>query len=613
MCGIIGYIGKNNAVPVLIDGLARLEYRGYDSSGISVLNGNGNLKIFKKLGKLEELIKVTTPLHIKSHLGLGHTRWATHGQPSDLNAHPHMDCHKSIAVVHNGIIENFQELREELLKKSHRFRSVTDTEVIAHLIEEKLNKEALGLEEAVRQTLKKLRGTYALGVIDKKEPDILIAVRFGSPLVVGLGQDENFIASDVSALISKTRKIIYLKDSQMAVIHKDHCQVKDLLGRSVPFKVDHVTLKVEEAEKGGFEKFMLKEIYEQPNILKNVWMGRINLEKGAVSFEEKILDLAESRSIERLMIIGCGTAYYAGLCGKYILERYTSIPVEVELGSEFRYRAIQLSPGTAVLAVSQSGETADTLASVRKARELGCRVISIVNVVGSTLTRESDHVIYTQAGPEISVASTKAYLTQLAALYLLSVFLGRARRQMTNQAARGLLSELMKIPEKIQWILDHQDAIKIAAKKYHQAKSSFYLGRGFNYPTALEGALKNKEISYSHAEAYAAGEMKHGPIALIDKQFPVVCICTQGNTYEKMISNVKEIEARGGKIIAIANPGDRIVKQLTRHVIEVPETVEELSPLLNVIPLQLLAYYIALYRGCDIDKPRNLAKSVTVE
>lgn len=612
MCGIIGYIGKGNAVPILLEGLSRLEYRGYDSSGISVLNGKGNLRILKKLGKLEELVKVAAPLSLKSHLGIGHTRWATHGHPSDQNAHPHTDCQRKLAIVHNGIIENFQELSEDLLKKNHRFRSATDSEVIAHLIEDELQKQG-SLEKAVRQALKKIRGTYALGIIHQNEPGRLIAVRQGSPLVVGLGKDENFMASDVSALLAKTRKVVYLKDGEMAVIENQKCEVKDLSGRRIRYKIDKVTLKLEEAEKGGFEKFMLKEIYEQPAILKNVWMGRINVQKSAVHFEEEILSLRQCQSIERLMVIGCGTAYYAGLCGKYILERYTSIPVEVELASEFRYRPIHLSPGTTVLAVSQSGETADTLASVRRAKELGCRILSIVNVMGSTLTRESDHVIYTQAGPEISVASTKAYLTQLAAFYLLSVFLGKARREMSDPTARQLLSELMKIPDKIQWILDHQEVVKTCAKKYYRAKSSFYLGRSFNYPTALEGALKNKEVSYSHAEAYAAGEMKHGPIALIDREFPVVCICTQGSVYEKMISNVKEIEARGGKVIAIANAGDRTLNHLTKDVIEVPETLEELSPLLNVIPLQLLAYYIALYRGCDIDKPRNLAKSVTVE
>jgi glucosamine--fructose-6-phosphate aminotransferase (isomerizing) len=440
-----------------------------------------------------------------------------------------------------------------------------------------------------------------------------VVARKGSPLVIGLGENENFIASDVSALLKNTRRVIYLQDEQIAVIQKDHCVVKTLSGEKVNYVVDKVSWKLEEAEKGGFEKFMLKEIHEQPEILKNVWIGRVNLKKGTVHFEEEALTEREAKSIRRLVIVACGTAYYAALCGKYILEHYTSIPVEVDLGSEFRYRPIKLSPGTTVLAVSQSGETADTLASVRKAKELGCRVISIVNVVGSTLTRESDGVIYTQAGPEISVASTKAYLTQLAAFYLLSVHLGRIRGEMTHRAASRLLSELVKIPEKIQWILDHQDSIKACARKYHTYRSFFYLGRGFNYPTALEGALKNKEITYCHAEGYPAGEMKHGPIALIDESFPVVCICTKGNVYEKMISNVKEIEARHGKIIAITNPGDKMVGKLAQDIIEVPSTLEELSPLINVVPLQLLAYYTAIQRGCDVDRPRNLAKSVTVE
>ncbi|MBI1884531.1 MAG: glutamine--fructose-6-phosphate transaminase (isomerizing) [Chlamydiae bacterium] len=612
MCGIIGYVGKQNAVPILLEGLARLEYRGYDSSGISVLNGKGNLHVIKKIGKLAELEKALSALHLRSKMGLGHTRWATHGQPSDLNAHPHTDCTGTLAVVHNGIIENFQELREELSEKGHRLVSQTDTEVIAHVLEEIL-KENSSVEKAFESLVKKLRGTYALGIMFKKDPQTLYAVRNGSPLVIGLGKRECFIASDVAPLLKRTRKVIYLKDHQWAMIRSDRCGVKNFSGQKIKSKVEHVSWRLEEAERGGFEKFMLKEIYEQPEILKNVWLGRMDLKKSDVRFGQEMLSSREARGIERLFIIGCGTAYYAGLCGKYILERYTGIPVEVDLASEFRYRTLKLSPGTAVLAVSQSGETADTLASIRRAKELGCRIISIVNVVGSTLTRESDAVIYTQAGPEISVASTKAYLTQLSAFYLLSVFWGRARGEMSLMEARHLLTELIKIPEKIQWVLDHQDPIKACARKYYSYRNWFYLGRGFNYPTALEGALKNKEVSYSHAEAYAAGEMKHGPIALIDRNFPVIAILSQGGVYEKMISNIKEIEARRGKIIAIANPNDKVVSKFVNDVIEVPETLEELSPLLNVIPLQLLAYYMALYRGCDIDRPRNLAKSVTVE
>jgi glucosamine--fructose-6-phosphate aminotransferase (isomerizing) len=612
MCGIIGYIGKENAVPVLIDGLARLEYRGYDSAGISIIGYNGQMQVFKKVGRLNQLTKDGVVNTLKSYIGIGHTRWATHGAPSDMNAHPHTDCTASLAVVHNGIIENFQALKEELQEKGHRFKSQTDTEVIAHLLEEKLKNHPGDFQKALQDALKHLDGSYALGVVHKDNPGILFAARKGSPLIVGLGKGENFIASDVSALLKNTKKVIYLEDGQMAVISSSGCEVKDLSGRHVKVVPDKVSWRLEEAEKGGFEKFMLKEIHEQPEILKNVWMGRIR-KKGEVYFEEGVLTKKQARGIKRLMIVACGTAYYAASCGKYILEHYTSIPVEVELGSEFRYRSIKLSPDTTVLAVSQSGETADTLASIRKARDLGCRILSIVNVVGSTLTRESDAVIYTQAGPEISVASTKAYLTQLAAFYLLTVYLGRARGEMSHEASAKLLSELVKIPEKIEWILHHQESIKNCAKKYAKYKSSFYLGRGFNYPTALEGALKNKEISYSHAEGYAAGEMKHGPIALIDREFPVFCICTRGSVYEKMISNVKEIEARSGKIIAIANPGDNLVKGLANDIIEVPETLEELSPLVNVVPLQLLAYYLAIERGCDIDRPRNLAKSVTVE
>ena len=455
MCGIMGYIGKENAVPVLIDGLARLEYRGYDSAGICIIGHNGKLKVIKKVGRLEQLMKDGVVHSLKSHIGIGHTRWATHGAPSDLNAHPHTDCSGTLAIVHNGIIENFQELKEELQKKGHRFKSQTDTEVIAHLLEEKLEGHPEDLEKVLYSVLKRLNGSYALGVVHQNFPEILLAARKGSPLIVGLGKGENFIASDVSALLKKTRNVIYLEDGQIAVIRQNRCDVKDLSGHSVKASPDKVSWKLEEAEKGGFEKFMLKEIHEQPEILKNVWMGRIR-RKGEVYFEEGILTKAQTHEIKRLMIVACGTAYYAALCGKYILEHYTTIPVEVDLASEFRYRPIKLSLGTTILAVSQSGETADTLASIRKARDLGCRVLSIVNVVGSTLTRESDAVIYTQAGPEISVASTKAYLTQLAAFYLLSVYLGRSRGEMSHESSAKLLSELVRIPEKIQWILDHQ-------------------------------------------------------------------------------------------------------------------------------------------------------------
>ncbi|MDP3980985.1 MAG: glutamine--fructose-6-phosphate transaminase (isomerizing) [Chlamydiota bacterium] len=614
MCGIVGYIGDGNVVDILLDGLSQLDYRGYDSAGISILTPHKEILTVKKIGKLSYLIEAMQDFKIEGTLGIGHTRWATHGKPSDQNAHPHADDTNSIVLVHNGIIENYLELKIDLLHKGHQFISETDSEVIAHLIQEEINNQPNSIAEAIRVALKKTRGTYALGIIHRSEPDIMYAVRSGSPLVIGLGKGENYIASDVAALLKNTRNVIYLEDQQMALLRKDRVEVMDMDGHPMAYTVREVEWQIEEAQKGGYESFMLKEIHEQPGVLQQIIAARIkDIDQGCVRFQELEISEDELRHASRIIIVGCGTAFYAGLYGKYILQHLTSIPVEVDLGSEFRYRDIKVQPGTLVIAVSQSGETADTLASIRKAKDLGCRILSIVNVAGSTITRDSHGVIATLAGPEIGVASTKAYVAQLCVFYLFSIYLGKLRGEIQSDVAISFLKELQLIPEKIQKILQYPDDIINVASKYCSCHSAFYLGRGFNYPTAREGALKNKEISYMHAEGYAAGEMKHGPIALIDESFPVVCICTKGSVYEKVISNMKEVEARNGRIIAVGNMGDQQLKTLSEDVLNVPETIEALSPILNIIPLQLLAYYFARDRGCDVDRPRNLAKSVTVE
>ena len=615
MCGIIGYIGDKEAVDVLLNGLFRLEYRGYDSAGIAVISPENKFSLCKKQGKIKNLettIKERKKT-INGTVGIGHTRWATHGVPSDDNAHPHSNSAGNIVVVHNGIIENYKQLRDELIKEGHTFLSDTDTEVIPHLIEKAMRDGKTPLEDAVRSSLKKIRGTYALGVLCENNPEKIVAARMGSPLILGVGKNEHFIASDIPAILDRTNKVVYLEDGQIAVITTDSYQVYDLEGNPLSIPVDTIEWKMEEAEKGGFEKFMLKEIHEQPMVVKKVSFKTV--EELIISMKSNKLNLEPNEvvKIRRIYIVSCGTAFFAGFTGKYILEHYTSIPVEIDLASEFRYRDIQLEQNSVVIAVSQSGETADTLASIRKAKELGCKVISIVNVVGSTLDRESDGVLYTHAGPEIGVASTKAYMSQLAAFYLLAVYCGRIRYEMSFEDALKMLKELGNMSDHIQEVLDNQEAIKKYAKKYHRFSSAFYLGRGFNYPVALEGALKNKEISYMHAEGYAAGEMKHGPIALIDEKFLVIAICTEGKVYEKVISNLKEVQARSGKIVIIANKGDKHVREITDDIIEVPHVDEELSPMINVVPLQLFAYYLAKNRGCDIDKPRNLAKSVTVE
>lgn len=587
MCGIIGYIGKDEALPILLKGLERLEYRGYDSAGI-VVSGN----VEKCRGKIDDLKKILKP--VKGNVGLGHTRWATHGVPSKENAHPHCDCTGRISIVHNGIIENYHKLRISLQEKGHRFASETDSEVVAHLIEEELKNDS-SFDNAVRKALKKLEGSYALGITNTEYPDRIIGARLNSPLIVGVGDNENFIASDVPAIIDRTRKVIYLNDREIVVLNGAKINVTDMDGDPVPYKLTEINWDIDKVEKGGYEKYMLKEIDEQPQAIRHTMMGKINI-------APEIL-----KRMHKLCIIACGTAFHAGIVGRYLLEHFTDIPVEIDIASEFRYRKPKLDEHTFIMSVTQSGETADTLASIREAKRQGCYLLSICNVLGSSIARESDTVIYTHAGPEIGVASTKAYTAQLTAFCLFTAYL------IQPDLAKRLIGELETIPAKVQSVLDRKEEIKRIAKKYYKAKSALYLGRGFNYPTALEGALKNKEISYMHAEGYPAGEMKHGPIALIDKELPVICICTKGDFYDKMLSNMKEVEARNGRIIGIATEGDKEIREIAEDVIYVPETWEEFSPIINVVPLQLFAYYTALARGCDIDRPRNLAKSVTVE
>jgi len=612
MCGIVGYIGGKEAQPILLTGLKRLEYRGYDSSGIAViLPKKSSVGIRKSSGKISVLEKLVKGSPLSGIVGIAHTRWATHGEPTQCNAHPHCDCKNEIALVHNGIIENYESLKEQLIKEGHIFHSQTDTEVIVHLIE-KFYKN-IPLEEAVRQALKFLVGSFAIGVVSAREPNKLIGARFGSPLIVGLGKNENFLASDVPAVLGFTKEVIFLDENEIAVLDKDNFKICNLSGKRVFKKPVHIDWDIAQAEKAGFEHFMLKEINEQPKILENLINSRISKESRKIFFKEQHVSEAKLKEIREIFIVACGTAYHAGLVAKYALESLCGIPTQIDVSSEFRYRDLLIGPQTLVIAISQSGETADTLAGVREAKRRGSSVVSICNVLGSTLTRESDGVIYTHAGPEIGVASTKAYTAQLVALYLFTLYLAEIRGLLPSNRIHKYLDELCKVPAYQRHILKSQKKIAALARKHSHLGSFLYLGRNINYPSALEGALKLKEISYIPAEGYAAGEMKHGPIALIDEYRAVVCIAPASKVFEKMISNIQEIRSRKGKIIVIATEGDKEVQKLAREVMFVPNTEEIFSPLLVVIPLQLLAYHIAVKRGCDVDQPRNLAKSVTVE
>ncbi len=609
MCGIIGYVGSKDALPILIDSLKQLEYRGYDSSGVGLLGHNAQLIVRKAKGKiasLEELIR-HQPVPYAS-VGISHTRWATHGLPSDINSHPHTDNKHRLAVVHNGIIENYQPLKEALKKKGCKFISQTDTEVIAHLVATLYNGD---LVEAVRRAINQLKGAFAIGVIHADHPDMLVAARVGSPLIVGVGERENYIASDVPAIIERTRRVIYLKDGQMAVLTKEGVKVSDFAGKAAAFKIDTVDFNVTAARKEGYPHFMLKEIHEQPQALAQ--MISLRLKNGRLNCEGLDLSDAVLGGIKRIAMVACGTAYHAGLVGKYVIEELARLPVDVDTSSEFRYRNPIIDKHTLLVAVSQSGETADTLAAVREAKAKGAKIVVICNVIGSSIVRESDGVLYTHAGPEIGVASTKAYTAQLMMFYILALRLAAARKTISPAGAKKFIAELKRIPLLYKDILKKKAHVQKAAEANSHFGCFLFLGRNVNYPSALEGALKLKEISYIPAEGYAAGEMKHGPIALIDEYRAVVCIAPQSHVYEKMASNMQEIRARKGNIIAIATQGDKEIKRHADFVLDIPKAHELLTPLLVALPLQLLAYYIAVKRGNDVDQPRNLAKSVTVE
>ncbi|MBX2960520.1 MAG: glutamine--fructose-6-phosphate transaminase (isomerizing) [Flavobacteriales bacterium] len=614
MCGIVAYIGQKEAYPILIKGLQRLEYRGYDSAGVALLNNN-DIHLFKKQGKVSELEAFTVGKDTSGKVGIGHTRWATHGAPSDRNAHPHSSGNSDLAIIHNGIIENYASLKAELTQRGHVFSSDTDTEVLIHLIEDIQEKTSVGIEEAVRIALNEVIGAYAIVIVSKKEPDLLIAAKKSSPLVIGIGEkDEYYIASDATPIVEYTKNVVYLNDEEIAILKRgEELRLINIKNQpKVPY-IQELEMQLEAIEKGGFDHFMLKEIFEQPQSIKNSMRGRIDLDKGIVSlggireYKQKIINA------ERIIIVACGTSWHAGLVGEYLIEDLARIPVEVEYASEFRYRNPIITESDVVIAISQSGETADTLAAIKLAKEKGATIIGICNVVGSSISRATDAGSYTHAGPEIGVASTKAFTAQVTVLSLMALSLAQAKGSLSDSKFRQLLVELNAIPEKVEKMLQSENQIKTIAEIFKNARNFLYLGRGYNFPVALEGALKLKEISYIHAEGYPAAEMKHGPIALIDEEMPVVVIATKHGNYEKVVSNIEEVKARNGKIIAIVTEGDTAVKAIADFVVEVPESEDALSPLLTTIPLQLLSYYVAIMRGCNVDQPRNLAKSVTVE
>jgi len=609
MCGIIGYIGKEPAVSILIEGLKKLEYRGYDSSGVAVLR-NGKLEVRRAVGKLQNLETLLRGETLAGRIGVGHVRWATHGRPSEENAHPHRAG--SVVVVHNGIIENYAALKEELSRQGRTFQSETDTEVIAHLIDSIAQKGGT-LEQAIRDAATRLQGAYAIAVIDERHPDVVVGARKGSPLVVGLGQGEFFLASDIPAILHRTRDVLFLNDDEMVVLSDEGAKVTDLKGVELMREITRVLWNPVMAEKGGYRHFMLKEIFEQPRAIMDTIRGRISQESGAIHLEE-IGPIKERLSgVKKIFIVACGTSWHAGLVGKYMFEELAAVTTEVDIASEFRYRSPLVNKGDLLIAITQSGETADTLAAMREARKRGAAVITICNVVGSTASREADGVVYTHAGPEIGVASTKAFTAQLTALYLFGLFFGSLQTTLSPDDVKKRLADLVHIPTLVEHCLEDHDAIEQIAKRYFKASDFLYLGRGTNFPVALEGALKLKEISYIHAEGYPAGEMKHGPIALIDENMPVVVLAGKNGVYDKILGNIEEVKARGGIVIALSTEGDTEIAKRVDHVIPVPATNQLLMPILMVIPLQLLAYHIAVLRGADVDQPRNLAKSVTVE
>ncbi|MDZ7260842.1 MAG: glutamine--fructose-6-phosphate transaminase (isomerizing) [candidate division KSB1 bacterium] len=610
MCGIVGYIGSRPVVPILLEGLKRLEYRGYDSAGIAVVVKD-RILMEKQAGKICVLEEMLRSKDLRGTVGIGHTRWATHGEPNAINAHPHDDCTGSIALIHNGIIENYAVLKKELIEKGHKFKTETDTEVLAHLIEE-FYLVSHNLEEAVRAALTQVEGTYGIAVISSREPRLLIAARKGSPLVIGMGQGEYFVASDVAALVNHTRDVTYLDDHEMAILTPENVVIKTIEDQLVEKKVEQIGFDLEKIEKCGYDHFMLKEIMEQPQTLRDSMRGRLLEEEGTARLGGIQYDFQSLLYARRLVLIACGTSWHAAILGEYMIEEFVRIPVEVEYASEFRYRNPIIDNDTVVIVISQSGETADTLAALREAKRKGAKVMGICNVVGSSIARETDAGVYLHVGPEIGVASTKAFTSQVMVLALITLLLGRMK-SISAATGREIVQEMRKLPDKVARILESNDYIKQIAYEYHKNHNFLYLGRGYNFPVALEGALKLKEISYIHAEGYPAAEMKHGPIALIDENMPVVFIATKDSTYDKILSNIEEVRARKGKVIAVATEGDTYIQKKVDHVIYVPQTLEFLTPILTIIPLQLLAYHIAILRGCDVDQPRNLAKSVTVE
>lgn len=612
MCGIVAYIGHQQAYPIVLKGLKRLEYRGYDSAGVALLDGELNL--YKKAGKVSSLEEFAEDKNLNSTIGIGHTRWATHGAPNDVNAHPHRSGDGRLAIIHNGIIENYDSLKKELIKRGHTFESDTDTEVLIHLIEEIIKKENVSLEEAVRYSLNEVVGAYAIVIIDKDNPNKLIAARNSSPLVIGIGKDEFFVASDATPIIEYTKNVVYLDDEQVAIIERgQEVKIVDIANKAITPAIQELEMNLEAIEKGGYEHFMLKEIYEQPQSIRASMLGRLNSVTGQVTlggieeFESKFMNA------NRIIFVACGTSWHSALVGEYMIEDLARIPVEVEYASEFRYRNPIISEKDIVIAISQSGETADTLAALELAKEKGATIYGICNVVGSSIARATDAGSYTHAGPEIGVASTKAFTAQITILALMAMTLAQKKGSITKTRYQELANLMNDIPNLVEKVLESNEQIKYIANEYKDAANFLYLGRGYNFPVALEGALKLKEISYIHAEGYPAAEMKHGPIALIDENMPVVAIATRIANYHKVVSNIQEVKARNGNIIGIVTKGDEAIREIAQHVIEIPETDEFLDPLISVIPLQLLSYHIAVMRGCNVDQPRNLAKSVTVE
>jgi len=611
MCGIVAYVGKRQARDVIIKGLKRLEYRGYDSAGIALLNDG--LNVYKKKGKVAELEKHLLDKNVDSHIGIGHTRWATHGEPNDVNAHPHYSATGKLAIIHNGIIENYSALKQELINKGHRFKSETDTEVFIHFIEDIKEQENCPVEEAVRLALSKVIGAYAIVIMSVEEPDMLVAARKGSPLVIGIGDQEFFLASDATPIVEYTDKVVYLNDQEVAVIRGNQLTVKNTSNLPLTPYIQQVDLELEAIEKGGFDHFMLKEIFEQPKSIRDCMRGRLDSQSGRLVLGGLREYLNKLVNADRILIVACGTSWHAGLVAEYFFEEFCRIPVEVEYASEFRYRDPVIREGDVVIAISQSGETADTLAAIELAKSKGAIIFGVCNVVGSSIPRTTHAGAYTHAGPEIGVASTKAFTAQLTVLNLIALIVGRQKGTIAEGKFHELLVEMENIPAKVEEALKLNDQIEKIAGIFKDARNFLYLGRGYNFPVALEGALKLKEISYIHAEGYPAAEMKHGPIALIDKEMPVVFIATKDSSYEKIVSNIQEVKARKGRVISVVTAGDKLIPNMSEFVIEVPPVHEALMPMVSVIPLQLLSYHIAVMRGCNVDQPRNLAKSVTVE